>query len=334
MKCLITGGAGFIGSHLAEYLIAEGNEVIVLDDLSTGTVRNLASVIGHPLFTLMVGSVADPAFVAEAAKGCQEIYHLAACVGVKLIVDQPLKSMCTNIDGTRAIIERAEANGARLFYASSSEVYGKCASGKVLREDDDECYRWSQSLRWSYASAKAFGEYLVKAYSEERGLSVVTGRLFNVAGPRQSGCHGMVIPRFVQQALSGQPITVYGTGEQLRCFTFVLDAVRAIVQLMRNHTSAEIYNIASSNVVTIRVLAEEVKRLLQSSSTIVHLDPKSVFGDGFEDAIYRLPNIDKLEQTIGFYPTFDMQQIIRLAAEGVGSSLGIHHQAANAVIVH
>ncbi|HET6510923.1 MAG TPA: NAD-dependent epimerase/dehydratase family protein [Candidatus Kapabacteria bacterium] len=315
MRCLVTGGAGFIGSHLTEYLLAEGNEVVVLDDLSSGSLENLSQVIDHPALTLVVGSVGDRSVAEQASVGCQEIYHLAACVGVKMILSDPARSMCSNVDGARTIIEVAHSTKARLFYASSSEVYGRCASGKALREDDDDCYRWSQSLRWSYASAKAFGEYLARAYAQTSGSSVVIGRLFNVAGPRQSGRYGMVIPRFIDQALSGKPITVYGTGQHRRSFTHVADTVHAIVNLTRSDKAAgEIVNIASTNAISISELAQMVKHLLNSDSEIVHLETGSVYGDDFDDAMYRVADTGKMRSLIGFMPETDIPTIIRSAA--------------------
>jgi UDP-glucose 4-epimerase len=314
MRCLITGGAGFIGSHLTEYLLAEGNEVVVLDDLSTGTLENLSAIIDHPSLSLIPGSVADHKIAMRASEGCDEIYHLAACVGVKMIMEEPARSMCANIDGTRTIIEVAQAAKARLFYASSSEVYGRCADGKALREDSD-CYRWSQSLRWSYASAKAFGEYLAKAFALESNLAVVIGRLFNVAGPRQSSRYGMVIPRFIEQALSNAPITVYGAGDYRRSFTYVEDTVRSMVQLMRiEEAIGEIVNIASDNVISIRELAYEIKHNLNSASDVVHLDVNSVYGDDFDDALYRIADTSKLRSLTGSQPKADMSAIIQASA--------------------
>jgi UDP-glucose 4-epimerase len=315
MRCLVTGGAGFIGSHLTEYLLAEGNEVVVLDDLSSGSLENLSQLIDHPALTLVVGSVGDRSFAEQTSLGCQEIYHLAACVGVKMILSDPASSMCSNVDGARTIIEVAQRTKARLFYASSSEVYGRCASGKALREDDDDCYRWSQSLRWSYASAKAFGEFLARAYAQECGSSVVIGRLFNVAGPRQSGRYGMVIPRFIDQAINGRPITVYGTGEHRRSFTHVADTVHAIVNLTRSDQAVgEIVNIASTNAISISELAQMVKHLLNSDSEIVHLETGSVYGDNFDDAMYRVADTRKMQSLIGFMPETDIPTIIRSAA--------------------
>jgi UDP-glucose 4-epimerase len=329
MRCLVTGGAGFIGSHLTEYLLADGNEVIVLDDMSTGTLENLSAVIDHPHLSIVLGCVTDRALVGKAAKGCDEIYHLAACVGVKMIMDLPVRSMLKNTEGTAVMLETAANAGSRIFYASTSEVYGRCRSGEPLSEAGGDCYQWSQSVRWSYASSKAHGEFVARAFEQERGLDMRVGRLFNVSGPRQLSLYGMVIPRFVEQALADEPITVHGDGRQLRCFTYVGDVVRNIVSLMRTESArGEIVNIASGNTISIVELAYLVKKLLQSNSKIVHIRPEAVYGDGFDDELYPIPDLTKLRSLLGPASYVGLKEIIlKTAAERERASSVVYQTA-------
>jgi len=258
------------------------------------------------------GSILDPGIVDEAMQGCDHVYHLAAAVGVKLIFDEPVRTIEKNVGGTSIVLEAAARHRAKTFLASTSEVYGHNGGGtpRPFKETDD--ITLGRSMRWSYASSKAVAEYLARAYHGERGLPVVIGRFFNTVGPRQSGAYGMVVPRFVQQALAGQPITVYGDGGQVRSFTWVKDAARAAAALM-NHPGVEsgVYNIGSDEAISIEDLAERVKSLAGSSSPIVHVPYEDVYGADFEDTRYRVADITKLEATVGCRPTMTLDAILR-----------------------
>jgi len=310
MRALVTGGAGFIGSHLAEVLLARESEVTVLDDLSTGRRDNMLHLQHHPTFRFVQGSMLDIERVGEVMARCDEVYHLGAAVGVRLIFDHPVRTIETNVTGTEVILEAALRHGPRVFIASSSEVYGKDLPGYgAFRETDDIIL--GTSIRWCYASSKALGEYLARAYFQEKGLPVVIGRYFNTVGPRQTGAYGMVVPRLVHQALTGRPLTIYGDGEQLRTFTWVGDAVRATIQLMETPAAVgAVFNIGSAEAITINDLARRILRLTGSHSSIVHVPYEEVFGPGFEDARSRVPDISRLRQTIGYRPTLTLDEIL------------------------
>jgi UDP-glucose 4-epimerase len=312
MKALITGGAGFIGSHLAEVLLADGAEVVLLDDLSTGRLDNVRHLLDNPRVTFVHGSVLDPHVVRPLVDRCDQVYHLAAAVGVRLVVRHPVRTIETNVRGTQVVLEAAVRSRRPVFLSSTSEVYGKDvrADGERFRESDDVTL--GTSLRWCYASSKALDEYLARAYHLEKGLPVVIGRFFNTVGPRQSDAYGMVVPRFVRQALAGEPITVYGDGAQVRSFGWVGDVVRAAVALMKVPQAAgEVFNIGSDEPVTIRDLAGRVKTLADSRSEIVYVPYEAVYGRGFEDIRYRVPDISKLRRVIGYRPTRSLDDILR-----------------------
>ena len=315
-KVLVTGGAGFIGSHLTERLLARGDEVTVLDDLSTGLRENLARVEQHPGLRLQVGSVLDEPVVRALIGEHDAVYHLAAAVGVDLILRQPLRSLQTNIQGTENVLAACDAFGRSVLIASTSEVYGKNDSD-ALREDDDRVYGASRLSRWFYATAKSIDESFALAYAQERGLPGVIVRFFNTVGPRQRGRDGMVVPRFVQQALRGEPITVYGDGEQTRCFTNVHDVVRAIVALMdKPDTRGEIFNIGRPDEIRIVDLARRVVELTESRSEIRLLayDDADAYGDrasGYEDMRRRVPDTSKLARYTGFRPEISLDQTLR-----------------------
>jgi UDP-glucose 4-epimerase len=311
MKALITGGAGFIGSHLAEALLAAGHEVEVLDDLSTGRIENLQTVQGHPRFALHVGSVRDEALVRKLVVAVDVVYHLAAAVGVRLILERPVETIATNIVGTEMVLRAAAPQLTRVVVASTSEVYGK--NDRVpLSEEDDRVLGPTTKSRWSYACSKAIDEFLALAYHREHGLPVVILRFFNTVGPRQTGRYGMVVPRFVRQALDGQPITVHGDGSQSRCFTDVEDAVRATVALATSPAAAgEVFNVGSGHEVTIGELAERVKRLTGSRSPIVRVPYDQAYQPGFEDLRRRVPAIAKAERVVGYRPRVPLDETLR-----------------------
>lgn len=311
MKVLITGGAGFIGSHLSERLIAEGHAVTALDDLSTGRRENLAGIAGSNRFRLIEGSVLDAALVQGLVDDADVIFHLAAAVGVKLIMDEPSKSILTNVNGTENVLKAAIRDKKLTFIASTSEVYGK-ATKFPFAEDDDLTIGATRNLRWSYASAKQLDEFLALAYVREVGLPAIVLRFFNTTGPRQTGRYGMVLPNFVQSALDGRPLLVHGTGEQTRCFGHVADVVEALVRLMDTPAArGEVFNVANDQEISIRSLAEEVIAATGSRSDIRLIPYSDVYPPGFEDMARRLPDVSKLERTIGFRPRRPLSEIIR-----------------------
>jgi UDP-glucose 4-epimerase len=310
MRSLITGGAGFIGSHLAEHLLGLGREVTVLDDLSTGSEANLAAVRGNPRLRFVEGSVCDAAAVQDAMDGVSAVYHLAAAVGVFTILDKTLQSLRTNLDGTQIVLEAARRHGAPILVASTSEVYGKnTADG--LSEDDDRIVGSPLVNRWSYAEAKALDETFTHLYGVEYGLRNVIVRLFNTVGPRQTGRYGMVVPRFAAQALAGEPITVYGDGEQVRCFCHVLDVVPALVALLEDEDAhGTVYNLGNSEQTTISGLARRVIEATGSRAGIVRIPYDQAYGPGFEDMQRRVPDCTRARARIGFEPRRDLAEII------------------------
>jgi UDP-glucose 4-epimerase len=311
MTTLVTGGAGFIGSHLTESLLKSGEDVIVLDDLSTGSEQNLTGVLDHPSFQFAKGSILDESLVDELAGRVHTIYHLAAAVGTFTILDKTLESLHTNLHGTENVVNSALRHGARVLIASTSEIYGK--NTKIgLREDDDRHMGSPLKNRWSYAEAKAIDETLAYLYSAEHGLQTVIVRLFNTIGPRQTGRYGMVIPRFVRQALMGEPLTVFGTGNQIRCFCHVHDVVPALQSLMaEGRAYGQVFNIGGCEQVSINQLAERVLTVLGSSSTTTHVSYESAYGAGFEDMQRRVPDCTRAKQLIGFQPGRSLTDVIR-----------------------
>lgn len=308
---LVTGGAGFIGSHLVEYLLERGDAVIVLDDLSTGSLDNLAAVCEHERVTIAVGSVLDEGLVGRLVKDSGRVFHLAAAVGVDLIVKQPARVIEINIHGTESVLRACKRDRIPVFIASTSEIYGKSES-IPFREDADLVLGPTFRSRWSYACSKAIDEFMAFAYASEHALPVVIGRFFNTAGPRQTGQYGMVVPRFVRQALTGTPITVYGSGQQTRCFTHVLDIVPAIVALLETPQAlGEVVNLGTTQPVTIRELADLVKQIVGSASEIVHVPFDDAYAAGFEDIEARVPDVSKARRLIGFSPKYDLPDILR-----------------------
>jgi UDP-glucose 4-epimerase len=310
MKVFITGGAGFIGSHLAERLLARGDRVLVLDDLSTGTMDNIAHLVGSPGFDYRIGSALDVPLVSECVDRCDVTVHLAAAVGVRLIVEQPVHTIETNVGATETVLEAAAKKGKLVLVASTSEVYGK-STKFPFHEDDDLQLGPTTHSRWAYACSKALDEWLALAYWREKKVPVIVARFFNTVGPRQTGRYGMVLPNFAAQAISGEPITVYGTGTQARCFGHVQDAVEAILRLIATPAAVgQVFNIGNDEEVTIHRLAELVRDAAGSRSEIQLIPYNEAYAEGFEDMLRRVPDVRKLEKAIGFRPRTPLTQII------------------------
>ena len=323
MRVLITGGAGFIGSHLAEHLIARGDEVYALDDLSTGRVQNLANLKDNPNFHLIVDSVLHPAVVNELVNKVDVVYHLAAAVGVKTIVEQPVRTLRVNLGGTEVVLDACCKFQRPVLVASTSEVYGDHRSETPLHESSRRIYGATTQKRWAYADSKAMDEFLALAYHEEFGLETVIVRLFNTVGPRQSGQYGMVIPRFVERALTDQTIEIYGDGEQTRCFCHVADTIRALAGLMDElpRTSGELFNVGAPNQISILNLADRIMEMTGSSSSIAHVPFREVYGTGIEDMLHRVPCIDKVHETLGWTPERTLEDILNDVVESVSFNL-------------
>jgi nucleoside-diphosphate-sugar epimerase len=310
-RALVTGGAGFIGAHLSEALLADGWEVFVLDDVSTGSLDNIAHLRDRRDFHLVVDSVLSPSVVSEVVHKCDVVYHLAAAVGVRLIVEQPVHTMVTNVQGTETVLGYCSKFGKRVLVASSSEVYGDHREERPLAETDRRVYGPTTEKRWLYADSKAMDEHLALSYHLERSLDAVIARLFNTVGPRQSGRYGMVIPRFVERALKGEPMEVHGDGTQTRSFCHVSDTVRALTGLMdAAQASGQIYNVGSSERVRIVDLAERIKQATGSDSELVFIPYERVYDQGIEDTLHREPAIGKIKDAIGWAPTLDLDRII------------------------
>jgi len=315
MNSLVTGGAGFIGSHLCERLIADGDSVTVMDDLSTGSLANLSNIKNNPRFRFSQGSVTDRELVARCVSESDRIFHLAAAVGVKLVIEGPLHALQVNTVGAHNILAEASARVRKVFIASSSEIYGKSEKER-FREEDDRILGPTTISRWGYSTSKALDELLAFAYSREKGLPVVIGRFFNVCGPRQVGRYGMVVPRFVTAALKGEPIPVYSDGRQTRSFMDVEDAIEVTVRLMEEPScEGQVFNIGSGEKVTILELAEKVKRLTGSSSPVQFIPYDQAYDKGFEDMRYRVPDISKLTAAIGFTPRYGIDEILSRTIE-------------------
>ena len=309
-KALITGGAGFIGSHLSELLLDDGHEVWALDDLSTGSLDNVEHLRDREGFHLVVDSVLHWSAVNELVYKCDVVYHLAAAVGVRLIVEQPVQTLVTNLRGTEIVLEHCHRFGKRVLVASTSEVYGDHREERPLAESDRRIYGPTTQKRWAYADSKAMDEFLALAHQVEHGLDCVIVRLFNTVGPRQSGRYGMVIPTFVQRALAGEPLEIHGTGEQTRCFCHVSDTIRALVALMGGGGSGEIYNVGSEERIAINDLAHRVLELTGSSSDIEHIPYEDVYGIGIEDMLHRIPSTEKVRFAIGWEPERTLDDIL------------------------
>jgi UDP-glucose 4-epimerase len=325
MRFLITGGAGFIGSHLAEELIAQGHRVHVLDDLSTGSIDNVRHLKEDPRFSYTIDTCASPAVVAEHVDEADVVYHLAAAVGVDLIIESPVRTIETNVHCTEVVLAQASKKKKPVFVASTSEVYGK-STNFPFREDGDIVLGATSTGRWSYACSKAIDEFLALAYWKERKLPTVVARLFNTVGPRQTGRYGMVVPTFVQQALAGRPITVYGDGTQTRCFCHVGDVVKALVDLMLLGPDAhgEVFNVGAQEEISMLALAERVRDMTGSDSEIHVIPYDEAYEAGFEDMPRRYPDITKIDSAIGWSPTRSLDEILADVIE--------FHQAEAAVV--
>ncbi|MDX6595978.1 MAG: UDP-glucose 4-epimerase [Solirubrobacterales bacterium] len=310
MNYLVTGGAGFIGSHLADVLLARGDSVVAFDDQSTGSIDNVRHLLDHPRFQLKEGTILDHPLVAQLTGRADVVVHLAAAVGVRLIIAEPLRSLITNIRGTEIVLDCAAMADARVLVASTSEIYGKNAMGP-LKEDSDRILGSPFVARWSYSEAKAVDEILAHAYWKERGTEAIVVRFFNCVGPRQTGTYGMVIPRFVRQALTGEDVTVYGTGEQLRSFCHVLDTVDAVVRLLDHPDSpGDPFNIGAQNETTMNGLAEAIVEATGSASDVVHVPYEVAYEEGFEDMERRMPDTTKLQTLTGWQATRSLGDIL------------------------
>jgi len=310
MRILITGGAGFIGSHLTDRLVADGHQITILDNLATGRKENLSAHLGGKSITFIEGSILDLPLLDGLVKETEYVFHLAAAVGVFNIVNRPLDSLMTNIRGTENVLEAANKYSKPVFVTSSSEVYGKNASDS-LKESDDRILGAPVTLRWSYSEAKAIDESLAYAYWVEKKLETRIVRFFNTVGPRQLGAYGMVVPRFVQFALKNEPITIYGNGEQTRCFGHVLDAVEAVVRIaFADNTIGKVINIGNDYEISINDLAKKVIEQTKSKSEIVYVPYEEAYGDGFEDMERRVPNIELIKSLVGWEPKRDLSSMI------------------------
>ncbi len=310
MKALITGGAGFIGSHLADLLLAKGHQVILLDDLSTGRYANIEHLLGRPDVEFVLGSILNADLVDDLMARSDVCYHLAAAVGVKLIVERPLQSLMTNIRGSEIVFEKAHKHGTRVLVTSTSEIYGKNTSDR-LSEEDDRILGSPLKSRWSYSEAKAIDEILAYTYWREKGLETVIVRLFNTVGPRQTGSYGMVIPRFISQALRGDAITVYGTGEQTRCFCYVGDVVNGIYALSQHPEAfGRVFNLGGVEEVSMRELADRIIAASGSTSKIEFIPYDVAYEEGFEDMQRRVPDTTRAHNLVGFTPTVGLDAII------------------------
>ena len=315
MKALITGGSGFIGSHLADYLISRGDAVVILDDLSTGRLQNIEHLIARPDVEFVLGSILNADLVDSVVSKVDVVYHLAAAVGVELIVERPLQSLMTNIRGSEIVFEKAHKHGARILVTSTSEIYGKNTSD-LLSEEDDRILGSPLKSRWSYSEAKAIDEILAYTYWREKGLETVIVRLFNTVGPRQTGSYGMVIPRFVSQALRNDPITIYGSGEQTRCFCFVGDVVQGMIDLCDNRQAfGRVFNLGGSEEVSMKSLAERIITTAGSSSRLDFIPYDVAYEEGFEDMQRRVPDTTRARELVGFEPTVTLDEIIRLVID-------------------
>jgi UDP-glucose 4-epimerase len=310
MRVLITGGAGFVGSHLADACLLRGDEVYVLDDLSTGSIDNIEYLKRHPYFHYTIGRVQNASVTAELVDRVDMVYHLAAEVGVRRVIDSPISTIENNVQATEVVFNAAAKKGKRVLFTSTSEVYG-LSTDLPYREEGNIVMGAASKGRWSYACSKALDEFLALAYFHERQMPVTVVRLFNTVGPRQTGHYGMVVPTLVQQAMTGKPMTVYGDGSQSRCFGFVKDVVKALVALMERPESAgQIYNIGASTEISILELAKRVKEITKSASPIVLIPYADAYDSGYQDMPRRIPDTTKLRSLVGFAPTTDIDEIV------------------------
>lgn len=321
MKALVTGGAGFIGSHLVERLLADGGEVCAVDNLSTGSIENIEGFRGIDGFDFVEGDIRDVKLMMRLAEGKDTIFHLAAAVGVQLIADNPVHTIETNIGGTETVLEAANKFGVKTLLASSSEVYGK-SEAVPFGENDDLVFGSTSVSRWAYACSKAIDEFLGQAFYQQFGLGVVIARFFNTIGPRQTGQYGMVAPRFVAAAINNEPIRIYGTGKQSRCFCYVGDLVEAVIELMNCEQAAgKIFNIGSNEEISIEGLAERIIEMTGSSSAKEFVSYETAYGRPIEDMMRRVPNIERIRETIGWVPKTRLGEILAKIIESLGGAV-------------
>ena len=312
MKVLVTGGAGFIGSHLAERLLKDGNRVVVVDDLSTGSIENIESFINEAEFKFVEGDICDAELMETLVERSETVYHLAAAVGVKLIADRPVHTIETNISGTEVVLDAVNKFNKSVFIASSSEIYGK-NEAVPFREEDDIVLGNTGVPRWSYACSKAIDEFLALAFHQQYKLSVVIGRFFNTVGPRQTGQYGMVVPRFVQWALKGEPVSIYGTGQQMRCFCYVGDVVEAVIGLMNCEQAAgNVYNIGSPEEISIEGLADKIIEMAGSKSKKEFVAYEEAYGMPMEDMMRRVPSLERIKKAIGWEPRTSLTETLQV----------------------
>jgi UDP-glucose 4-epimerase len=323
MKILVTGGAGFIGSHLCEALLERGHDIWALDDLSTGSLENLTTFERHPRFRFLEGDVTDQALVRGLIAQRDQVYHLAAAVGVKYVLENPLRSLITNIRGSEMVLEACDEHQKKIMLFSSSEVYGKGVS-VPFAEDDDRLMGPTHKLRWSYACGKAVDECLAQAYHQQRQLPVVVVRCFNTCGPRQSGAYGMVIPNMISRALRGEPILVFGDGTQTRCFSAVSDVVRGVLTLMDTKSAeGEIFNVGTDEEISVLELAGRIRQLCNSRSPIQLVPYEKVYGKSFEDMTRRVPSLAKIHRFTGYRPEVSLDQLLELTVRGMCDQMGV-----------
>jgi len=321
MKALITGGAGFIGSHLAETLLKAGQDVVVVDNLSTGSPDNIKELNSNSNFSFVEGDIRDAALMESLAGDCDVIYHLAAAVGVRLIAEDPVRTIQTNIGGTEVVLDAANRFKRKTLIASSSEVYGKNET-VPFNEDDDIVLGSTKFSRWSYACGKAIDEFLGLAFYQQYGLEVAIGRFFNTIGPRQTGRYGMVVPRFVQSALRNEPLWIYGTGKQRRCFCYVKDLVEAITKLIeREETAGKVYNIGSTEEIAIEALADKIIEMTGSRSEKKFISYEQAYGRPIEDMMRRIPGIERIKETVGWEPNTTLTEALELIIESEKAKL-------------
>ncbi|RKY08907.1 MAG: nucleoside-diphosphate sugar epimerase [Planctomycetota bacterium] len=322
MKALVTGGAGFIGSHLAERLLVSGHEVVAVDDLSTGSIDNLGGIESSRQFDFVRDNVRNSETMGVLIEQCDVIFHLAAAVGVQLIVDRPVHTIETNIHGTEVVLEIANKFGKKVLITSSSEVYGK-SENVPFHEDDDTVFGSTRFSRWSYACSKAIDEFLALAYYEQYGLDVVVARLFNTVGPRQTGQYGMVIPRFVERALRNEPVIIYGSGKQRRCFGYVGDVVEGLIALMNcPDAPGRVYNIGSTEEISIEELADKIIRMTESKSQKEYISYEEAYGKPFDDMARRMPCLDRIRETVGYEPKTTLDRILQSVIEDMKEKPG------------
>lgn len=315
MKILITGGAGFIGSHLAERLLEEGNQVSIVDNLSTGKLENIETFKDNKNFRYTIGSVLNRELLEKLMSGVDQVYHLAAAVGVKYIIENPLLSLKTNIVGTDNVLELANKHKAKVLITSTSEIYGK-SENVPFAEGDDRLLGSTHISRWGYSCSKAIDEFMALAYHREKKLPVVIVRCFNTVGPRQTGQYGMVLPKFIKAALLDQPLVVYGSGKQTRCFADVSDVVGAFIKLMNTPAcQGEIFNLGTMESISIEDLAHKVKKMCSSKSRVEHMSYEEAFEEGFEDMMNRMPSLDKIKEYIDYEPKYNLDDIIQRMIE-------------------